>query len=416
MKKLLKVTVLTGILTFIKMLIGFIIVKIVAMYSGPIGIATLGQLQSVIVSLNGIINAPVSSGIVRYTAECHSKGYKECSPWWTASIYWTIAILAIILPLSFLVSKPLSNWLFNNQEYYWLIIVAAFFLPLTAAGTLINSIINGQQMYGRYIALGMVSTLISSAILIILIIYENLIGALVGIALQNGIIGIVMLLTNMRQSWFKLEYLWGNCSYKHIKLIGGYILMAITSALALPISLIIIRSLLISNVGWELTGQWQAVWKISEAYLAIITMALATYYLPRLSVLNTVSEIRYEINSVCKIVMPIVIFLAFSVYITRDIIITVLFTEEFRGARDLFLIQLLGDIVKVASWLYAYPMLSRGATKWFVTIEISFSFSFIFFVFLFVHIYGVSGANIAYLFNYILYFIFVFVKLPKILR
>ena len=37
-----------------------------------------------------------------------------------------------------------------------------------------------------------------------------------------------------------------------------------------------------------------------------------------------------------------------------------------------FAIQLSGDVIKIAAWLYAYPMVSRGATKWFVGTEIVF--------------------------------------------
>ncbi|ECE3894745.1 O-antigen flippase, partial [Salmonella enterica] len=68
MKKIFKVTALSGLLTLLKMIMGFIIAKIIAIYTGPAGMAMLGQIQSIINSFNGIINSPVSSGIVRFTA------------------------------------------------------------------------------------------------------------------------------------------------------------------------------------------------------------------------------------------------------------------------------------------------------------------------------------------------------------
>ncbi|EAY8714861.1 O-antigen flippase, partial [Salmonella enterica] len=64
MKKIFKVTALSGLLTLLKMIMGFIIAKIIAIYTGPAGMAMLGQIQSIINSFNGIINSPVSSGIV----------------------------------------------------------------------------------------------------------------------------------------------------------------------------------------------------------------------------------------------------------------------------------------------------------------------------------------------------------------
>ena len=82
MKRLLKVTAMTGLLTLIKMAMGFVIAKVVAIYTGPTGMAMLGQVQSMVGSLNGIINAPAGSGVVRFTAEHKDNGFAACSPWW----------------------------------------------------------------------------------------------------------------------------------------------------------------------------------------------------------------------------------------------------------------------------------------------------------------------------------------------
>lgn len=109
--------------------------------------------------------------------------------------------------------------------------------------------------------------------------------------------------------------------------------------------------------------------------------------------------------------------MAVVVYAGRDIAIYILFTEQFRAARELFAIQLLGDIVKIISWLYAYPMLSRGATKWYVSTEILFSASFVILSWFLVGEYGnAHGANVAYLINYTFYFLFIIVNFKKIIK
>ncbi|EKM6346369.1 O-antigen flippase, partial [Cronobacter sakazakii] len=52
MSKIISVTAFTALLTFFKMLSGFAIAKVVAIYTGPTGMAMLGQVQSVIAGLN----------------------------------------------------------------------------------------------------------------------------------------------------------------------------------------------------------------------------------------------------------------------------------------------------------------------------------------------------------------------------
>jgi PST family polysaccharide transporter len=225
-----------------------------------------------------------------------------------------------------------------------------------------------------------------------------------------------MLVANLKQPWLRLSYWWGHTDSQSRKAIGGYMLMAATTALTTPISMILIRNMLVEHVGWDSTGHWQAVWKISEVYLSVITIALGTYYLPRLSSLKCSETIISEINKTVRLVIPLVALMAFGVYLLRDIAISLLFTEEFRSARDLFSIQLFGDVIKIASWLYAYPMLSRGATKWFVCTEIVFSSMFVILSYMFVMRFGLEGMPMAYLSNYTLYLFFIYINLNKIVN
>ncbi|WP_429069052.1 O-antigen translocase [Aeromonas veronii] len=416
MKRLLKVTAMTGLLTLLRMAMGFVIAKVVAIYTGPTGMAMLGQVQSLVGSLNGIINAPVGSGVVRFTAENKDQGFDTCSPWWRAALHWVLIISAIAIPVGLLFAKPIANSLFKDVNLSWVVMASLSVLPFAAIGTLCNSVINGQQLYRRYVGLGMLSALISGGVMLTMIVLYNIEGALLAAALQSALIGVVMLIANLRQPWFKLHYWWGAVDPQARKDIGKYMLMAITSALTVPVSLILVRNILIFHVGWDATGQWQAVYKISEVYLGVITIALGTYYLPRLASLSSVDAIIGEIKKTAKVIIPIVAVMAMGIYLLRDVAISLLFTEAFRSARELFAIQLLGDVIKIASWLYAYPMISRGATQWFMITEIIFSMSFIALTYILVQQNGVVGANIAYALNYTIYFFVVFLNLKRIVR
>ncbi|BCS48553.1 LPS biosynthesis protein [Aeromonas jandaei] len=416
MKRLLKVTAMTGFLTLLKMAMGFVIAKVVAIYTGPTGMAMLGQVQSMVGSLNGIINSPVGSGVVRFTAEYKEQGFEKCAPWWRAALQWVLIISVITIPTGFLLARPIAGWLFQDKTLAWVVIVTVVMLPFTAIGTLFNSIINGQQLYRRYVGLGIVSALISGCVMLTMITLYGLLGALLSAAVQAALIGLVMLIANLRQPWLKLHFWWGGVEPKARKQMGGYMLMAITSALTVPISLILVRNILIAQVGWDAAGQWQAVYKISEVYLGVVTMALGTYYLPRLASLSGVDTIVEEIHNTTRVIIPVVAIMALGIYFLRDVLISLLFTDAFRSARELFSIQLTGDVIKIASWLYAYPMLSRGATKWFMITEITFSLSFVFLSYTLVSKIGLKGAVVAYLINYALYFLCMYFNVKKFSR
>ena len=405
---------MTGSLTLLKMLIGFIVAKIVAIYAGPSGMALLGQIQSLVNAFNGVINAPVSNSVIRYTAEHHEDGYEACSPWWRAALFWMLVLYIILLPIGLFLNHYLSLWLFDGTEYQWVIYLAVFVLPFTAIGTLANSVINGLQNYKLYVFLGIVSVSVSGAVMIVLIIRWNIDGALIAAALQSALIGISLIAMSIKQPWCRLSLWFGDIDKKALADTWGYIVMAIITAIAMPVALMLIRKLLVANEGWAAAGTWQSVWKISEVYLGVCTIALSAYYLPRLSKINDYCSIKHEIWNTAKVIIPVVIIMAITIYLLRDVVITVLFTEQFRNARDLFGVQLIGDVVKIASWLYAFPMIARNATKWFVGSEVFFSATLVVLSYYFILHFGIQGANIAYLLNYTLYFIFVMTNLKRI--
>lgn len=416
MKKLLAVTLFSGILTLVRMASGVLIAKVVALYTGPSGMAMLGQVQSLVAALSGTAGAAGGNGLVRYTAEYRERGFDACAPWWSACLKWGLGLLVPISLLAALAAEPISEVLFHSKAYAWLVLLISLGLPLSMANTFVASVLNGQENYRRYIGLGLISVVCATAVMLILIGQVGLNGALAAAALSSSISGTLMLVGSWRQPWFRLKYWWGCGGASQFKGVGGYVAMAITTAITAPLALMAVRKILVDKVGWEQAGYWQAVYKISEVYLGVITIALGTYFLPRLASLSGYETIRREITATAKVVMPLVAALALCVYLLRDFAITFLFTEDFRPARDLFAVQLVGDVIKILSWLYAYPMLSSGATKWFLVTETLFSLSLVVLTYFFVGEYGVEGAVMAYAVNYCIYLAVIYPSLHRFVR
>lgn len=219
--------------------------------------------------------------------------------------------------------------------------------------------LNGTHNYRKYTWTGVLSGLFSGAIIVAGTIYYGMTGALVSVTIQYGLIGIIAIAINFNEPWLKLRYWFGKTHGKYRKDIGEFLLMALISSVMLPLALVLIRNFMASKAGWDGVGQWQAVWKISEVYLSLITISMSVYYLPKLANMNGLMVLKREIKSTMLFLLPISILFAGLVFLLRDEIIKILFTSSFYGARDLFLIQLIGDVLKVVSWLYAYPMIAR---------------------------------------------------------
>ena len=83
-----------------------------------------------------------------------------------------------------------------------------------------------------------------------------------------------------------------------------------------------------------------------------------------------------------------------------------LFTEEFSFMADLFGWQLIGDVLKIGSWILGFVMIGRGMVRWFILTEIVFGASWVGLVWLLSDVYGILGATMAFACNYAAYWAF----------
>ena len=191
-------------------------------------------------------------------------------------------------------------------------------------------------------------------------------GALIAMAINQSLACIVSIALFSKIKWFKLSFLYGKIDLPTTTKLSKFALMAMVTAICMPGSQILIRNHLGVTFGLELAGYWEAMWRVSKAYLLFITSTFAVYYLPRLSEIKEVVEIKKEISQGYKILLPIAICFSLSIFLLKDFIIQILFTPDFLPMSELFGWQMVGDTMKIGSFILAYLMLSKALTKVFV--------------------------------------------------
>ncbi|QLI80511.1 O-antigen translocase [Chitinibacter fontanus] len=407
MKRFFTILASTGLLTLVRLSSGFIIAKIVATYTGPSGLAMLGQLQGLIAILFGIVTAPLGSGVVKYTAEYIADGYEACAPWWEASLKWLMLLLVMVVIPTLVLSGFISEILFESSGFYWLVCLVAILLPLASISALFVSIYNGMQDYKRYTILSSLSLVCATISIITLTIYFGLYGVLVGASIFSAVSGAFFICASLRQPWFKIKFWWGRANQSHFKQIGGFALMSIVGAICLPTSIVIVRSMLISYTGLEAAGHWQAAYKISEVYQAVITVAVGTFYLPPLASARGRKEIFNQLLIFAKLLFPVVVMVFVFGSIFRDQIVVLLFSKEFDVAADFVMLQLLGDAAKIISSLFVYPIIAKKGVRVFVVGELLYFLAITMSSYFFIRSFGVSGASLAYVMGSFIYLIYV---------
>jgi O-antigen/teichoic acid export membrane protein len=131
--KLFSVALISGALTLMRMASGFVIAKVVAVYTGPSGIAMLGQVQGIVSALAGVVTSPAGAGIVRFTSVHHDQGHEACAPWWRAGFRWLLLLSLVLVPLTCLFAEPLATWTLKDANLSWVVVACALGLPLATA-------------------------------------------------------------------------------------------------------------------------------------------------------------------------------------------------------------------------------------------------------------------------------------------
>lgn len=399
---LIKTSLLNGIAVVIKMLTLLGINKILAIYVGPTGYAALGQFQNVVQMITTFSSGAINIGVTKYTAEYHDDEAKQHKVWRTAgTIALTGSIVTGLLIATF--NQYLAVLFLKNSSYGGVFLWFAATLVLFTFNTLLLAILNGKKQIVRYVLANIAGSIFALVVTTLMAIALGLYGALVALTIYQSITFFVTLLLCYRAAWFKLDYLFGKIDREIGLNLAKYTVMALTSAVCVPLSHILVRNHLGETLGWAEAGYWEAMWRLSAAYLMLVTTTLSVYYLPKISELKNPLEVKKEILQGYKIILPAAAACSFTIYLTRDFIVNLLFTNEFSSMRDLFAWQMLGDTMKIGSWILAYVMLGKTMVKLFVISEILFAGSFLILTYFFTGIVGLKGVAIAHAVNYMVY-------------
>lgn len=412
---LLRTSVLNGVAVLIKTITMFVLNKILAVYLGPTGYAAIGQFQNFIQMVTTFAGSAINTAVVKYTAEYHEDESKQRAIWKTAgSIVFLFSLIFAFLILIF--QGQLSLYIFHSLKYQTVFIWFAVFLIFFNFNTLFLAILNGKKEILKLVLANIAGSLFALIITSVLAIKLHLYGALVALSIYQSIAFIVTLFLCYRANWFKFSSLLGKIDLEITKKFSSFILMALVSAICVPLSQMLIRAYLTQEFSLAYAGYWEAMIRLSTVYLMLVTTTLGVYYLPRLSELNKIDEIKKEVYLGYKFLFPLTVVGGIIVFVLRDWIINLLFTPSFAPMQDLFFWQMMGDALKIGSWILAYLMLSKAMTKLYISTEIIFTLSLIALTYVCTQFFGFKGVSIAHLINYGMYWIVISLFIFKQLK
>lgn len=404
----------SAVSTVVRMLAGIISVKFVAYIVGPSGVAFIGQLQSFILITNTGANMGMGQGTIKYLAEDRNDHQKH-QQILSSSFFVTVVSSVLISILILFLYKTIGFYLFKTHDYDIVIIILALGLSFYAVQQILIQALNGFQEIKKLIAAKITISLLGLMSTLILVYIAGVEGALLALIISQIIGFAVLIYFSLKSPWFNKEMFFNGFDKATLQRLFKYSLMTFVSVILLNVRQIFLRDYVIENLSADAAGHWQAIWKISEIYLTIITFSLSIYYLPKLSSIHDKLALKNEIFNGYKFLLPVVFVLSVLMYLFRDLIILILFSKDFAPVSELFLYQLIGDVLKIASWLISFLMVAKAMTKAFIITEVISISIFLVLSLYFLNNYGLIGMTYAYAINYGIYLIMMIVLFRKLL-
>lgn len=399
-KDLKKVFSLNTLSIISKLISGFILNKVLAIYVGPQGLGLLGNLRNFLNSLKSISTLGFYRGIVKYTAEFDQK--KEELSKILSTSFIVSGMMILIVSLVLLVSAPFWSYLiFKTYDYATIFRVLAISFPFFLLNFLCLAILNGKEKHKAYIVSSILTNLLGLSITLFLVVKFNLSGILYALIITPSL-GILITFFLYKNQLKDLKLI----SFKKydtptFKNLFEFSLMALTTAILAPATSIAIRNHIVNTESLTEAGFWESINRISNNYLIFISTLINLYFYPKLVKSN---NFKREIISFYKTILPLISVGFVFIYLLREPLTLLLFSKEFLPIEKLFFWQLLGDFFKIMSSIIAFQFFAKKMTKGFIITEIISTTILYISTIYFVNAYGYIGGSIGYFFCQFLYF------------
>ena len=413
----LKISVFNSIAVLTRVLSGWVINKVIAIYIGPEGTGLVEQFRNFLQTAQGFATMGISDGVTKYAAK-YQNNRKQLSSF-LASTYKIVLIASIVAAIIITIfSSAINKLLFGERDFTLLIILTGILIPLLSINLILQAILNGFQQYKKITYISIISHITTAIIAFFLIMNYHILGALILIIISQ-IISFIISLFFIRADLFQFfQISLKQSKTAHYKRLYNYVIMALITAVTIPLFSILIRNQIFhfypTDEGVH-AGYWDGVKKISGLLLAFITPIFSLYYYPQLAKIHTNIEYKLELKKFFKQIFPFFFAGMLLLYLLREWAIIIFFSKDYLPMKELFLWQLAGDFVRVLSLTIAFLMLARAHIRKYIATEVGFWIVFYLLTAYLLPLYELKGVVIAYFFTYLLYLTSLLILYRKIL-
>jgi polysaccharide transporter, PST family len=398
----------TSLSAICKVIATYVLWKVVAVFTGPAGMALMEQFQNFLQISRSAILCGINQGVVKYIAE-YKLDYANKSRIITNSLLLNAISCILITGILVAFDTEIARFILKSSAYSSIIDLTAASAILFSLNIFCLSILNGEMEIKKYVLSVFLNTMLAFLIPLYFIVFHGLYAGVASMICNQALIAFFTLWMLVKTHTVRIRDFFGGIDGRTMLKLLRYSLMVFAPTLTIPVSLIIVRKFLVFTLSWQEAGYWQGMTRLSMGCWSLMDMVFSVYYIPKLSSIKSMPELKMEIIQGYKLIFPLLLLGAITVYLLRQQIIILLFNRDFLPMAGLFKYQLCGDIARAGTWLLTNMLLARAVIKTYILTETFFSLSYALLSIIFIHYYGLAGASIGFAVNYILYWLWMII-------
>jgi PST family polysaccharide transporter len=398
-RQILRSSSIIGGASVINIVLGIARMKAAAVFLGPAGVGLIGLLTN----LTGVATTIAGMGVgnvgVRQVAEAAGKNDEAAIAQARRALFWATLFLAVLgAGIFWLLRNVLADKGLHDPalapDVGWL----ALAVGLAIASASQNALLNGLRRIGDLSRVSVYSGALSAVLGVAVLALWGRAGLLAFILIApvaSFVLGHWYVSRLPKVATVHVPFSELSAQWRTLARLGFAFMLA---GLVMMLGQLLVRSLIQKELGLQDLGYFQAAWAISMTYIGFVLGAMGADYYPRLTAaIGDHSAVNRMVNEQTEVALLLAAPVLLAMMALAPWVIQLLYSREFQPATEVLHWQILGDILKVASWPLGFIILAAGDGKKFVMSESIAIATFAFLTWLTLPLFGLKASGISFL-------------------
>jgi O-antigen/teichoic acid export membrane protein len=336
--------------------------KLGALLLGTEGVGVLNQLTNAWSLLYSISGLGFYNGIVRSVADAIVRDdNEELARRFSSALIFLTAFSCTTAAACILLSAQIANWIFGDGgDRAWFVAITLFSVPMAIVAQTYKGLLSGSRLVRPIVAAQIISDVAGIVVFAILIAGWGLIGAVASFSLIQ-LLKLLIQLRCVARSFHRVRLApsWSEFRWSEVAPHVGYGANGLVTTSLATLTILLISRWIIDGEGLHGNGVFSVAWKVASLYFGALYATAGSYYFPTLVGCKNDAELGKEVNEALALYFYVIPPVIAALMVFGDVLMRVLFSEEFVPAAFLLVFLLSGDIFRIVSEALGMPFLAR---------------------------------------------------------